>query len=127
MAAELFRSKGVHPGICVNPETPIDGVLDVLDAVDQVLIMTVHPGFGGQEFIADNIEKIRRVREVEPAKRPNASAPLFIAVDGGINETTARAVCRAGADVLVAGTFLFKSRDMRSTLASLRRACATQE
>ena len=122
-AAKTFRAKGVHPGICVNPETPIDGVLDVLDAVDQVLIMTVHPGFGGQTFLADNVEKIRRVREAENAKRKGAAGPLHIAVDGGINEKTGRLVCEAGADVLVAGTFLFKSRDMKATLGSLRRAC----
>ncbi len=124
-AAEAFRAKGVHPGISVNPETPVDGALDVLDAVDQVLIMTVHPGFGGQKFIADNVEKIRRVREVEPSKRKGAASPLHVAVDGGINEQTGGLVCAAGADVLVAGTFLFKSRDMKSTLASLRRSCCS--
>ncbi len=122
-AAQAFRKKGVRPGICVSPETPVDGVLDVLDAVDQVLIMTVRPGFGGQEFLEDNVAKIRRVRETEALKRKGAQAPLFIAVDGGINESTGRVVCEAGADVLIAGTFLFKSRDMRATLSSLRRAC----
>ena len=121
--AEAFRKRGVRPGISVNPETPVDGILDVLDVVDQALIMTVHPGFGGQEFIADNIEKIRRIREAEPLKRKGAAEPLRVAVDGGINETTGRAVCMAGADVLVAGTFLFKSRDMRATVSALRRAC----
>ncbi len=122
-AARAFRARGVHPGISVNPETPIEGVLDVLDAVDQVLIMTVNPGFGGQAFLADNVEKIRRVRELERAKRREEGGVLHIAVDGGINEKTARLVCDAGADVLVAGTFLFKSRDMKATLAALRRAC----
>ena len=115
--ADAFRAKGVHPGISANPETSVEMVLEVLDAVDQVLIMTVHPGFGGQEFITENVDKVRRVRE---AGRPE----LHIAVDGGINEETARVVCSAGADVLVAGTFLFKSDDMAATLARLRRACA---
>ena len=115
-AARAFRDKGVHPGISVNPESPVDGILDVLDAVDQVLIMTVHPGFGGQEFITENVEKVRQVRA---AGRPE----LHIAVDGGINEQTAGLVCAAGADVLIAGTYLFKSADMKAALASLRRAC----
>jgi ribulose-phosphate 3-epimerase len=122
--ALAFRKKGVRPGICVSPETPVEGMLDVLDAVDQALIMTVRPGFGGQEFLADNVAKIRRIREVEPVKRKGVATPLHIAVDGGINESTGRIVFEAGADVLIAGTFLFRSRDMRSTLASLRRACS---
>ena len=114
--AQAFREKGVHPGISINPETPVEGILDVVDAVDQVLIMTVRPGFGGQEFLSENIEKIRRIREV-------GREDLHIAVDGGINEQTAGLVCAAGADVLVAGTFLFKSSNMSETLARLRRAC----
>ncbi|KPL00082.1 MAG: hypothetical protein AMK75_05935 [Planctomycetes bacterium SM23_65] len=114
--AQAFREKGVHPGISINPDTPVEVILDVLDAVDQVLIMTVRPGFGGQEFISENIEKIRRIREV-------GREDLHIAVDGGINEQTAGMVCAAGADVLVAGTFLFKSSNMTETLARLRRAC----
>ena len=116
-AAQAFRERGVHPGISINPETPVSTILDVLDAVDQVLIMTVHPGFGGQQFLADNVEKIRRVRAVRPTG-------LHVAVDGGINEQTAGLVCAAGADVLVAGNFLFRSGDMKKALASLRRACA---
>jgi ribulose-phosphate 3-epimerase len=115
--ANAFRAKGVHPGISVNPETPVDGVLSVLDAVDQALIMTVRPGFGGQEFMPENLEKIRRIRKIRPTG-------LFVAVDGGINAETAPLVCEAGADVLVAGTYLFKSKDMKKTLASLRAACA---
>ena len=114
-----FRKKGVHPGISVNPETAVDTVLDVLEAVDQVLIMTVRPGFGGQEFLAANVEKIRRVRQAGPKG-------LHVAVDGGINEETAPLVCAAGANVLIAGTFLFHSRDMKGTLADLRRTCAGQ-
>jgi ribulose-phosphate 3-epimerase len=123
--ARAFREKGVHPGISVNPETPVDGALDVLDVVDQVLVMTVHPGFGGQTFLADNVEKIRRIREAEPLKRKGAAGALHVSVDGGINEKTGPLVCEAGADVLVAGTFLFKSRDMKVTLASLRRSCSS--
>jgi ribulose-phosphate 3-epimerase len=115
--AETCRSRGVHPGISINPETAVDTILDVLDAVDQVLIMTVHPGFGGQEFIVENLEKIRRIRRLRPTG-------LHIAVDGGINDKTADGVCRAGADVLIAGTFLFRSADMKEAIAGLRRACA---
>lgn len=118
--ATAFRDGGVHPGISVNPETGVDGILDVLDAVDQVLIMTVRPGFGGQKFMTENVEKIRRVREA-------GRADLHIAVDGGINEETAALVCAAGADVLVAGTFLFRSEDMAATLSALRRAGAATQ
>ena len=79
--------------------------------------MTVHPGFGGQEFITENVEKIRLVRK-------KGGERLHIAVDGGINCNTGPLVCEAGANVLIAGTFLFKSSDMAGTLAELRSACA---
>jgi len=115
-AAEAFRAKGVHPGISVNPETTVDGILDVLDAVDQVLIMTVQPGFGGQGFIEENVEKIRQVREA-------GQEGLHVAVDGGINVETGGRVCAAGANVLIAGTFLFGSPNMKKSLARLRGAC----
>jgi ribulose-phosphate 3-epimerase len=116
-AAEAFRGAGVRPGISINPETPVDTILDVLDVVEQVLIMTVRPGFGGQEFMPENVEKVRRVRELRPEG-------LHIAVDGGISNETAPLVCAAGADVLIAGTFLFSARNMKKAIADFRRVCA---
>jgi len=118
--ARVFRQAGVHPSVSINPETPVETILDDLDAVEQVLIMTVHPGFGGQSFMPGNLEKIRKIR----GRRPEG---LFVQVDGGINNETAARVCAAGADVIVAGTFLFHSDDMKDAIASLRRACAVRQ
>ena len=117
--AQAFREAGVRPGVSINPETPVETILDMLDVVDQVLVMTVQPGFGGQSFMPENLQKIRRIRE----RRPTG---IYVEVDGGVNNETGAQVCAAGADVLVAGTFLFRSEDMKEALESLRRACAVQ-
>lgn len=113
-AADEIRSHGTAVGISVNPETPVDTVFPALDHVDEVLVMTVHPGFGGQSFLEENLQKIVEVRRRKPIDE------LDISVDGGINfETAARAV-NAGANILVAGTFLFAAEDIPTTIAGLR-------
>ncbi|MCW5732368.1 MAG: ribulose-phosphate 3-epimerase [Alphaproteobacteria bacterium] len=100
---QLIRSLGKKPGVSLNPATPVEAALAVLDEVDLVLVMSVNPGFGGQKFIASQLEKIRRLRaEIDARGRP-----VDLEVDGGINVETARAAIAAGADVLVAGTATF--------------------
>jgi ribulose-phosphate 3-epimerase len=110
-----LHKAGVTAGIALNPETDILTIIDVAPYCELVLVMTVHPGFGGQEFIPEMAEKVRRVRElVGPATR--------IEVDGGITPQTAPEVAAAGADTLVVGTAIFSKTDRRAAIAELRQA-----
>jgi len=101
---QLIKSLGKKAGLALNPATPVDVLDHVIDDLDLVLIMTVNPGFGGQAFIP-LLDKIKAVRE----KIANTNKPIDLEVDGGINADTASQVIEAGADVLVAGTAVFKS------------------
>lgn len=113
---ELIKSLGVKAGISLKPATPAEEVFPFLDKLDMVLVMTVEPGFGGQSFMEDQTEKIRIIRE-ECNKRG-----LFtdIQVDGGITDKTAPLVVTAGANVLVAGSYVFKS-DKKAAIDSLKK------
>jgi ribulose-phosphate 3-epimerase len=113
----LIRENGAHPGVVLNPATPIESLRWVLDLADLVLVMSVNPGFGGQSFIPESIEKIRALREMIAAR----GAATLIAVDGGIGETTIAAVAAAGADVFIAGSAIFGSPDYTKTIRSLRK------
>ena len=96
---KLIHSFGVRAAVSINPETSVGEILPVLDEVEMVLVMSVHPGFGGQKFIASALEKIAAIRKLKP--------DLDIEVDGGINAETAAACVKAGANILVAGNFIF--------------------
>jgi ribulose-phosphate 3-epimerase len=109
---ETIRAGGAKAGIAINPGTSIDAIDDILDAVDLVLVMSVHPGFSGQEFIPDVVDKIRTLR----ARKPD----LMIQVDGGINAVTGRKCREAGADNLVAASFIFSAKDRAKAIADLR-------
>ena len=112
--AELarIRARGIRPALALNPETPIARVYPYLKECDELLVMTVHPGYGGQTFIADCLPKIADVRK----RYPN----LDIVVDGGINAETAQLAVQAGANQLVAGSYLFKMSDMAEGVEKLR-------
>ena len=112
---ELKRisAMGLKNAIVLNPETPVEKMLPYLDEVDEVLVMTVHPGYGGQKFIADCLSKVRFLRE----KRPR----LDIMVDGGVNAETAELSIEAGANMLVAGSYLFRQRNMKAAVESMKR------
>lgn len=110
-----IRALGVKPAIVLNPETPVERIAPYLDEVDEVLVMTVHPGYGGQKFIADCLPKIEWLRARRPA--------LDLMVDGGVNATTAVDSVRAGANQLVAGSYLFGKPDMASAVADMRERC----
>ena len=105
---------GKRASITLNPGTSARAVLDWLSAVDQVLVMSVHPGFGGQKFIPEVLEEVRQLREHAPS--------VDIEIDGGINAETARLAIAAGANVLVAGTSVFGADDRRAAIAALRQA-----
>jgi ribulose-phosphate 3-epimerase len=113
---QQIRSLGVRPSVVINPSTPVAHVEDILADVDMVLVMSVNPGFGGQSFIPHTLEKIRRLRELITGRKLKTE----IEVDGGINSTTARQVLDAGATVLVAGSYVFGSKDYAAAIKSLR-------
>jgi len=129
-----IRRCNVKAGLAFNPETSMSLIPKYLDKCDKILLMTVNPGFGGQEFIPDVLEKIKFIRDVcdtlnirqggitqkEGAK--TQLPPFDIQVDGGINEKTARECFEAGANNLVAGTYLFRASDMKKAVQSLRNA-----
>lgn len=109
-----IRKRGVKAGIAINPETSLDALPGVIDEIDYVLIMSVHPGFGGQSFIEESVEKVRKAKEII------GSRPIEIEIDGGINFETAKTVKKVGVNILVAGSFIFKSDDYAKTIAGLR-------
>lgn len=117
-AISKIRVKGLKVGISINPETDVTALEEFLPEVDLVLVMTVHPGFGGQSFIADCVPKISWVKEW--AKKNGRE--ILVSVDGGINEKTAKICLDAGADILVAGSYLFKMKDMSETIAEWHRS-----
>jgi ribulose-phosphate 3-epimerase len=113
---QLIRSLGCAPGVVLNPATPIEAVLPVLDMVDTVMMMTVNPGFGGQPFLESQLPRIAAMRA---AIRASGRA-IHLQVDGGITAKTAPKVIAAGADVLVAGTAVFGAPDYVAAIATLR-------
>jgi ribulose-phosphate 3-epimerase len=112
----LVRSLGASPSVVVNPSTPIELIFPVLSIVDQVLVMSVNPGFSGQKFIPYTIDKIRSLRQ-EIDRRHLSVA---IEVDGGVNETNAPELREVGVDVFVVGSSLFQSKDMEATMKALK-------
>jgi ribulose-phosphate 3-epimerase len=114
---ELHKA-GVTAGVALNPDTDVLRIAEVAPYCEMVLVMTVHPGFGGQDFIPAMAEKVKRVRElVGPSTR--------VQVDGGISPETAPVVVACGADTLVAGTAVFGKADRRAAIEDLRRAVAS--
>lgn len=113
---DAIRASGCKAGLAINPETSIEEASLFFEAIDMLLIMTVHPGFGGQEFLPTNVEKI----EAAYVCRETYAFSYRIGVDGGINATTARAVLQAGADLLVCGTSLFAAPSMGRAIRELR-------
>ncbi len=107
---------GIRPGISLKPRTDIIKILPFLPFVDVVLVMTVEPGFGGQKFINSQVSKIKKLREIIDKN----NFKCLIEVDGGINVDTAAIAKSAGADICVAGTSIFKSRDIAKTIQSMR-------
>ncbi len=112
-----IRSRGLTAGISVKPKTPVELVYPLLKQLDMVLIMTVEPGFGGQGFIPETLEKISALR----SEAQRQGVELDIEVDGGIGFNTSPKVRHAGANVLVSGSYLFKADDMAAAVASMRR------
>jgi ribulose-phosphate 3-epimerase len=115
--AEL-RERTVGVGIVLNPETPVESVLPYLDDVDLVLVMSVHPGWGGQQFIAEVLDKVRVLRGAIDERRLDVE----VEIDGGINVETAPLAARAGVDILVAGSAVFRAPDPLAAARDIRAA-----
>ena len=114
-----IRELGCRAGVALNPATPLNAVCEVIPEFDLLLIMTVNPGFGGQEFIPYSVDKIRRARLM----LDEAGSEAALEVDGGISRETINEVWSAGADTFVAGNAVFSARDPKGEIAALRASC----
>ena len=115
--ARTLRGIGARAGVAVKPATPIEGLFDVLDEFDQILVMTVEPGFGGQSFMADQMPKLARLHD-EARRR---GSQVWLQVDGGISASTIAQAAEAGADTFVAGSAVFGADDPGQAIEALRR------
>lgn len=113
---QLIKNLGKKAGVVLNPHTPVVMVEHVLELCDLVLVMTVNPGFGGQTFIHNGLEKIKRLKELREEK----GYDYVIEVDGGVNDKTASLCIEAGADILVAGSYIFGSENRAAAIERLR-------
>lgn len=113
---QLIRDAGVKAGVVLNPATPVDCIRHILGMVDLVLLMSVNPGFGGQAFIPEVLHKCKQL----DALRAQGKFNFLIEVDGGVNDKTAPDLLKCGVDVLVAGNYVFKSKDYKKSIETLR-------
>ena len=114
---QAIKDAGMQAGVALNPHTPVSVLEDVINAIDVVCIMSVNPGFGGQKFIQNTYAKVRKLRAMIEAHK---SATL-IEIDGGVNATNCTDLVEAGADVLVAGSFVFSSKNPLETIKNLQQ------
>lgn len=111
-----IKEAGMKAGVALNPATPVDTLRHCIGSIDMVLVMSVNPGFGGQKFIPYTIEKVRMLREMID----KAGAGTIIEVDGGVNLETGAALAQAGADMLVAGSFVFSAQCPQAQISALK-------
>jgi len=114
---QAIKEEGMKAGVALNPHTPVELLEGIIHEIDLVLIMSVNPGFGGQKFIESTYEKVRKVK----ALITKNGAETKIEIDGGVNSANAKKLIEAGADVLVAGSFVFKSDNPLQTIADLKK------
>ena len=113
---QQIKAHGMKAGVALNPHSSVDLLRDVIKDIDVVCVMSVNPGFGGQKFIEHTYEKVRALKQIIV----NAGADTLIEIDGGVTENNAAALVKAGADVLVAGTTVFKAADPKSMIVTLK-------
>ncbi|WP_457564004.1 ribulose-phosphate 3-epimerase [Caminibacter pacificus] len=113
---QKIRNEGIRPAVVLNPATPVCLLEYIVSDVDMVLLMSVNPGFGGQKFIPGVLDKIKELREMANRKNPS----LLIEIDGGVNDKNAPLLKEAGADILVAGSYVFGSGDYKTAIERLR-------
>ncbi|WP_423362882.1 ribulose-phosphate 3-epimerase [Mycoplasma sp. P36-A1] len=112
---QYIQEKGLKAGVSIKPKTNVEDIMPILDIVDLVLIMSVEPGFGGQSFMLNSLDKVKYLKEYQAKNK----AKYLIQIDGGINEETAQQAANAGAQVLVAGSYLFKKEDFAAAVETL--------
>ena len=113
---QAIKQAGMKAGVALNPHTPVSLLSDIITDLDLVLIMSVNPGFGGQKFISNALNKVSEVRDLAKLKNPS----LIIEVDGGVNLETGKQLVEAGANALVAGSFVFNSSNPSQTISDLK-------
>ncbi|CAI8168419.1 MAG: Ribulose-phosphate 3-epimerase [Bacteroidota bacterium] len=118
---QAIKAAGMKAGVALNPHTPISVLEEVISDLDLVCVMSVNPGFGGQQFIENTYDKVRRLRALSNAK----NAEVMIEIDGGVTSKNAAALVQAGADVLVAGSFVFASENPSETISDLHAIANT--
>ena len=114
---QAIKNAGMKAGVALNPHTPVDLLKDIISDIDIVIIMSVNPGFGGQSFIENTYRKIRSLKELIITH----NAPTLIEIDGGVTDQNAVKLIDCGADVLVAGSFVFKAQDPTETISQLKK------
>jgi len=112
-----IHNAGMKAGVALNPHTPVSVLEDIVQDLDEVLLMSVNPGFGGQKFIENTIKKTTQARDLVD----KSGSKAIIEIDGGVNLETGARLVAAGADALVAGSFVFKSEDPKATIAALKQ------
>ncbi len=113
---KYIKSKGIKAGITLKPNTPVEALMPFLELVDLVLVMTVEPGFGGQEFMANQMEKVKILNDLRERK----GYQFLIEVDGGINKNTISKVRNTGVDIVVAGSYILNQKDRNKAIRSLK-------
>jgi ribulose-phosphate 3-epimerase len=113
---EMIKDMGAKAGVALNPHTPVSVLEDLIEYIDLVVVMSVNPGFGGQKFIYQTLLKLKKLREMRDIK----NSPALIEVDGGVGLQNAEAILNAGADILVAGSSVFKAPDPISVITRLK-------
>jgi ribulose-phosphate 3-epimerase len=111
----VIRERGIRPGLAINPSRPLKKIHRLLPHIDMLLIMSVHPGFGGQKFMPETLEKMRGAHEI----RVDAGLGFELAVDGGVNPDTAKDILHTGANVLVAGSAVYGKKDVGKAIQDL--------
>ncbi|TBW30360.1 ribulose-phosphate 3-epimerase [Gramella sp. KN1008] len=114
---QAIKAEGMKAGVAINPHTSVDLLKDIINDIDVVLVMSVNPGFGGQSFIEHTYNKIQRLKEIISIN----NAKTLIEIDGGVTDMNASQLSKAGADVLVAGSFVFKAKDQPQTIKNLKQ------
>ncbi len=114
---QTIKNRNIKASVCLNPHTPVDLLKDIIQELDMVLLMSVNPGFGGQKFIENTYQKVTQLRNLIDDKNPNC----LIEVDGGVNFETGKKLFDCGANVLVAGSFVFGSENPGKTIEDLKR------
>jgi ribulose-phosphate 3-epimerase len=114
---QAIKAEGMKAGVAINPHTSVDFLKDVINDIDLVCVMSVNPGFGGQSFIENTYSKVQRLKEIIIAN----NAETLIEVDGGVTDKNAEKLIEAGADVLVAGSYVFKAKNQLETIKGLKQ------